>query len=111
MEMWTPISYNELSDEILKFEKAQTGVLRNFWFTIKINPEKWEEETYGKDGGGFWAVALIGKLVLWYNDIEEGFNISKYDDYGIISEYWCNQDNLDKVVSSLWNTIYPIDKL
>jgi len=103
--MWTPISYDELSNQILEFEKTQTGELQNFWFAIKISPEKWKEETYGTEGGGFWVVALIGKLVIWYNDIEEGFNISKYSDYGIISEYWSNQDKLDVVVSSLWNTI------
>ncbi|GAA0563699.1 hypothetical protein [Chitinophaga japonensis] len=103
--MWTPISYDELNTKILEFEKAQVGGLQRFWFAIKINPEKWEEATYGTEGGGFWVVALIGKSVIWYNDIEEGFNISKYNDYGIISEYWSNQDELDVVVSSLWKTI------
>lgn len=103
--MWTPISYDELNDKIFEFEKTQTGALRNFWFTIKINAKKWKEDAYGTEGGGFWVVALIGKLVIWYNDIEEGFNISRYNDYGIIAEYWCNQDELDIVVSSLWNTI------
>ena len=68
--MWTSISYDELSNKILEFEKAQTGELYNFWFAIKIDPAKWKEETYGIEGGGFWAVALIGKLVIWYNDIE-----------------------------------------
>lgn len=92
--MWTPISYDELNRKILEFEKTQMGELYNFWSTIKIDPAKWEEETYSLEGGVFWAVALIGKLVIWYNDIEEGFNISKYNDYGIISEYWCNQDEL-----------------
>lgn len=103
--MWEPISFNKLNEKILKFEKVQTGVLNNFWFAIKIDSEKWEEETYGAEGGGFWVVALLGKVVIWYNDIEEGFNVSKYNDYGIIAEYGCSQDELGMVVSSLWSTI------
>lgn len=103
--MWTSISYDELNVKISEFEKIQTGELYNFWSTIKINPTKWKEETYGLEDGGFWVVALIGKLVIWYNDIEEGFNISKYNDYGTISEYWCNQDELYITIGSLWNII------
>lgn len=80
-------------------------MLNNFWFAIKIDSEKWEEETYGAEGGGFWVVALLGKVVIWYNDIEEGSNVSKYNDYGIIAEYGCSQDELGMVVSSLWSTI------
>jgi len=39
-------------------------------------------------------VGIIGRSVIWYNDIEDGFNISKYATYGRIDEYWCNQDEL-----------------
>ncbi|WP_343691964.1 hypothetical protein [Chitinophaga sp.] len=103
--MWTSISYDELNDKIVEFEETQIGKLYNFWVTIKIEPAKWNEETYGLDGKGFWAVALIGKLVIWYNDIEEGFNISRYNHYGVISEYKSNQDELYITVSLLLNSI------
>ena len=29
--------------------------------------------------GVFWVVGLIGRTVIWYNDIEEGFNRSAFD--------------------------------
>jgi hypothetical protein len=47
-------------------------------------------------GGGFWVVAVYRDRVLWYNDVEEGFNVSQYQLSGVIpaSEYWCNQDPL-----------------
>lgn len=34
-------------------------------------------------------------MKLWFNDIEDGFNRSKYSDFGKIDEYWCNQDRLE----------------
>lgn len=45
---------------------------------------------------GFWAIAVIENRVLWYNDIEEGFNVSNFTEPGTIpsTEYWCNQDEL-----------------
>lgn len=48
----------------------------------------------GGDGGGFWVIAIIEKFILWYNDIEEGFNTSSFTQEGTIGQYWCNQDTL-----------------
>ncbi|MEJ7643756.1 MAG: hypothetical protein WKF87_04125 [Chryseolinea sp.] len=59
------------------------------------------EETFGKEGNGFWVVGLIGRKVIYYNDIEDGFNISDYKNYGVIDEYVCNQDKLIWIVGRL----------
>lgn len=40
-----------------------------------------------------------------YNDIEEGFNISKYETYGQIKEYWCNQSELNWIIIELYKRI------
>jgi len=34
--------------------------------------------------------------VLWYNDIEDGFNVSRFEARGEIprDEYWCDRDPL-----------------
>ncbi|WP_337855067.1 hypothetical protein [Pedobacter sp. GR22-6] len=84
----------ELEDELL-----------NFWNLIKIAPQKWEEKEYGAEGGGFWVVAIFGTEVIYYNDIEEGFNISKYETYGQIKEYWCNQSELNWIIIELYKRI------
>ena len=44
------------------------------WDAIRIQPEKWAQDPWGVEGGGFWVVAIIG------------------------NEYWCNQDDLEHVV-------------
>lgn len=78
---------------------------RRFWEAIRIPPEKWAQHPYGDEGGGFWAVGLLGRTVVWYNDIEEGFNCSEYTSYGTIGAYWCNQDELEVAIGSLFARI------
>ncbi|MDQ6469048.1 hypothetical protein RB619_00245 [Flavobacterium sp. LHD-80] len=105
MEEWEPISLNELFDEIQKTEKDLDGELKNFWDLIKIDPIKWEEKEYGEMGGGFWVVAICGNKVIWFNDIEEGFNISNYKIFGEIDGYWCNQDEIAWSVARLFELV------
>lgn len=104
-KMWEPISLNELEINILKGELELKGELLNFWNLIKIEPHKWQEKEFGEEGGGFWVVAIFGNEVIYYNDIEEGFNISPYETYGHIKEYWCNQSELNWTIIGLYERI------
>jgi hypothetical protein len=103
MSEWEPISLTELENLILKQEWERE--LSNFWVLIKVDPVKWIEETYGDVGNGFWVVAICGTNVVWYNDIEDGFNISSYTTFGVIDEYYCNQDSLTVTVQRLFQAI------
>lgn len=78
---------------------------RRLWNAILVEPEKWQQHPYGDAGGGFWVVALMGRTVIWYNDIEEGFNRSVYSEYGVIDDYWCNQDELNVTLEYLANAL------
>ena len=75
------------------------------WDAIRIEPEKWAQHPYGEQGKGFWVVGLIGRTVLWYNDIEEGFNRSEFAVHGTIKDYWCNQDELEVTVQYVLNAL------
>lgn len=103
--MWKPITKDELLTEIYKTETDLTRDLWNFWQLIKIHPEKWAEENYGKEGNGFWVVGICGTKVIWYNDIEDGFNISNYKKHGKIEEYFCNQDELNWTITRLFSLL------
>ena len=105
--MWEPITLNKLEEWILRGESELQGELLNFWNLIKITPQKWHEKEYGKEGGGFWVVAIFGNQIIYYNDIEEGFNISSYDTFGHIKEYWCNQSELNWIIIELYKRIKP----
>jgi hypothetical protein len=95
---WEPISEAELRAIILAAEDRMDSRVRRLWDAIKTPPEKWSEATYGAIGGGFWVVAVIGSRAIWFNDIEDGFNCSRYEVVGTLSEYFCDQDELEMTV-------------
>jgi hypothetical protein len=103
--MWEPIDLESINSNIefcntIFIDKPK--ILR-FWDLIKIKPEKWNEKTMGEEGGGFWVVAIIGKKVIYYNDIEEGYNLSTYTNYGEIDHYNCGQEELHHLIINLFD--------
>lgn len=105
--MWTPISRKKVEDRILRGEQELPDEALNLWNLIKVEPRKWQTEEFGEMGDGFWVVAIFGNEVIYYNDIEEGFNISPFEDYGQIKEYWCSQSELNWVIAQLLYRIKP----
>jgi hypothetical protein len=94
MSSWSPISESDIWDLINRGWDKMSLPQRRLWEIIKIDPVKWHQNTYGALGGGFWVVAIFGTTVIWFNDIEHGFNRSSWTTPGTIDEYWCNQDEL-----------------
>lgn len=78
-----------------------TVAQRRLWEAIRIQPEKWALHPWGDESGGFWVVGLIGNVVVWFNEIEDGFNRSLYRRHGVIDEYFCNQDELEIAIQQL----------
>jgi hypothetical protein len=99
--MWSPIPLCELLDLIRQSDAATEPVERRLWELVRIPPEKWALPPWADEGGGFWVVGLLGEHVIWYNDIEDGFNISRYSERGTIGDYSCNQGGLQPVLSGL----------
>jgi hypothetical protein len=95
---WQPISETALRGRIAQGRARMSTTNRCLWDVICIPPERWLQHPFGDAGGGFWAVGLIGRMVIWYNDIEEGFNRSVYSTYGLIEDYWRNDDELDVTI-------------
>ena len=71
------------------------SLIWRFWSRIKISPEKWNLSPWGDEGGGFWVVAVMGQECVYFNDIEDGFNISQYKFFGRIDNYYCDQIELE----------------
>ena len=101
MKKWTPISLDELNIEIQKGVQNMTNINCRTWNVISIKPEKWSEKNYGREGNGFWVVAIINEKIIWYNDIEDGFNVSSFSKYGVIDEYSAEQDELEWTMNKL----------
>lgn len=98
---WKPITETSLWDLILAAELRMEPPEAKLWECVRIPPQKWKESSCGTSGGGFWVVGIIGNTVIWYNDIEDGFNQSTYSEFGTINEYWCDQDELEHTLQSV----------
>ncbi len=102
MSTWSPTTLDELCDKVRSGEYKMDPPLERLWSAIRVEFVKWKLHPWGDLGGGFWVVGMIGSQVLWYNDIEEGFNWSRYQQPGVIDEYWCNKDELQHSLYQLF---------
>jgi len=102
---WQPISEAALRKRIAQGVKRMDAKAHRLWDAIRIEPEKWRLSPYGDAGGGFWVVAIIGRSAIWYNDIDEGFNRSRYSEYGRIEDYWRNDDELEVTLGYLMSAL------
>ena len=98
---WTPLGEVELTTLIADAVAVMGPAARSLWNLIRVRPVKWQLPPWGDEGGGFWVVGVLGERVVWYNDIEDGFNISRYESHGMIAEYWCNQNELQHTLYAL----------
>ena len=77
------------------------GDVRAEWARIRVEPTKWRCSPWGDEGGGFWVVAVDDARVLWFNDIEDGFNWSGFSERGTIGEYGCSQDDFAQILERI----------
>lgn len=98
-----PVDQEELRSIVERDLARCSAELRAFFARIAIPPVRWRLSPEGDYPGGFWAVARYEDQVLWYNDIEEGFNVSRFVTAGKIpkDEYSGNQGDLCLALSGL----------
>jgi hypothetical protein len=102
---WSPTSEDEIQSLIASEVRQMQPPLVAFWESVKINPVRWSLPPWGDSGGGFWVVAVMGQQCIWFNDVEDGFNASRFESFGIIAEYWCNQLRLHQCLSRSFETL------
>ena len=100
-----PVTETALLARIAQCQARMSEAELRLWEAVRIQPQKWQQHPYGDQGGGFWAVGLIGATVIWYNDIEDGFNRSRFSTFGTIDDYWRNQDELETTIDYLLNVL------
>lgn len=101
MENWTAFPKKDLMMELFMAEQNLDDETLLFWNKIKINPEVWKCIDVIEDN--FWIVAKFHNYVIWYNDIEEGFNISKFITEGDILTYTALKQELHISIDKLKN--------
>jgi hypothetical protein len=96
---WEPISEARLLSGIEADELTMEPQALAIWKLVRIRPVKWSLSPLGDLGGGFWVVALVGQECVWFNDIEDGFDISPFSKFGVIGDYRCSQLELQHCVN------------
>ncbi|MBL8018699.1 MAG: hypothetical protein JNM27_03460 [Leptospirales bacterium] len=100
------MNIDSLLTEIRSAEPTLRGEHKHIWELISIFPARWRISAFPVTDEEAWVVGIFGERVLWYNDIEEGFNISRYSEFGTIDEYWANQDGLPEALERIRSMIY-----
>ena len=96
---WIAFAKKELMLELLMAEQNLNSDEEKYWNQIKISPEIWTCNDVFTEN--FWVVAKFNNWVIWYNDIEEGFNLSQYKIDGEIIEYGASQQELNLAIREL----------
>lgn len=78
---------------------------RRLWNAIMIDPEVWVHRSPGRDDHHVWVVAVVGRSVISYNEIEHGFARSRFVRYGEIAELGWGQDDLEVAVQDVLNEL------
>lgn len=101
------MDFSEIKNHIENLEYLFDEDEKNFWDFIKIKPEIWVDATYGE----FWALAIFGKNVLYYNHIEDGYQISSYKEYGKINGTNGSQMDFYRLVQGMYEDKIPGKRL
>jgi hypothetical protein len=99
MEPWTPIEKDELEQIIREDLAACTPEQQAVFEQYRVPLRRAPIERYGKLEHVF-IVAQRDDEVMYFEDIDEGFNFSPIDADGKILQHWCNQDEL---TYALWH--------
>lgn len=94
MDAWEPISQAELEslirEQLAECDSELIEVLQKH----RVTPFRAPIERLGQEEQVF-VVARRGSEVMYYEDVEGGFNFSPISPEGRILERWCNQDELN----------------
>ncbi|MCB9883676.1 MAG: hypothetical protein H6832_17350 [Planctomycetes bacterium] len=96
-----PMSAAEIHARVDDDYEALSPERRRLFDALRIAPERWQLHPWGDACGGFWVVALFGRHALYYNEIEDGFNRSRWTRYGQLDDYRCNQDELQHALAAV----------
>lgn len=89
-----PISLTELENEINQSIIKMTKYENEFWSSISISPCKWKYIDENNRTNKVWVFAIFDDQIIWYDDVEEGFNVSNFEEPGVFSPETAEQDEL-----------------
>ena len=94
---------NELLVEIAGAEKALADLGRRelcLWEQVKIDPGRWQQNQYVGEGP-VWVIAVMGHACLYFNEVEVGWGWGRFEAWGTVSEYHCQQDEIQHSIHQM----------
>jgi len=93
MDEWKPATIEEVNQivarDLERCDAEQLAVFEKY----RVTPFLASIERYGR-ADSVVVVARNHDRVIYYEDVEEGFNVAPISHDGRVLEHWCNQDYL-----------------
>lgn len=93
MDEWQPATVEEVKtiveEDLLECDAEQIAIFKRY----AVEPYAARIVRYGK-AEGVVVVARRGNEVIYWEDVEYGFQVSPIGEDGRVLEHWCNQDAL-----------------
>jgi len=93
MNEWAPTTKEEIEKLIETQLNECTSAQKEIFEKYRVPPFQAPIIRYNKLEQVF-VVAKFNNEVMYYEDVEDGFNFSHLDKEGKIIKHWCNQDEL-----------------
>jgi hypothetical protein len=97
---WESITKDELLEAIRQQCLELNAEELSFFNEIYVPLEKARILRYGNIEEVF-IVAKLGELIVFFEDVEEGFEISELNDEGVITEYGASQFTIQHITNQL----------
>ncbi|MEZ5704451.1 MAG: hypothetical protein R3E56_03380 [Burkholderiaceae bacterium] len=97
---WEPLTREDLQQELDKAVGMLHPGHRKKFEEISVVP--WQVEVTDRPGTFFWVVAEHEGQLLYYEDVEEGWEVEKRNETGGIDGRWANQFELKHVMFQLF---------
>ncbi|MBK8167850.1 MAG: hypothetical protein IPK64_18040 [bacterium] len=94
MSVFEPATQQEVEAIVAEGLELCVPQLIETWNTFRIPMRRAPISRYG-EMGSVWIVAQRGQEVMYWEDIEKGFNFSPVGDGGEVLQHYCNQDGLE----------------
>jgi hypothetical protein len=93
MQDWQPATIDEVRSivhqDLTECDAEQVAIFEKY----SVEPYLASIVRYGRKESVV-VVARKGNEVIYWEDTEDGFNVSPIDEHGQLLEHWCNQDEL-----------------
>ncbi|HLV88208.1 MAG TPA: hypothetical protein VKV39_14580 [Candidatus Sulfotelmatobacter sp.] len=112
MDDWRPATIEEVNEIVARELKACDAEQLAAFDKYGVEPFSAPIVRYGQTES-VAVVARNGDQVIYYEEVEAGFNVSQISHDGRVLEHWCNQDELRFALNawiegrSLWGRFGP----